>query len=206
MMEVVHQLSQLHSTLGRLVDMLPDVQAQMAFPIGSYDHFRDIYDVPLPPRIRVPRTFAVLLLADREALDTLRSQITAVRSQTYAAWKLYVISADPARRRATEEAAAGDARIAWSEAYPNESVAAAEQRVALSTAADWILLLAARALLHPRAIDWFSSVAELGTAPAFLADEETGTRERGAVRRSCPERRQVVDYDTLLERNTFVEC
>jgi GT2 family glycosyltransferase/Tfp pilus assembly protein PilF len=205
MMEVAHQVLELRSAVNRLVEMLPDIQAQMAFPIGSYDRFRDIYDVPSPPRIRISRDFAVLLLADREALDTLRSQITIVRSQTYARWKLYVIGTDPARRRATEEAAAGDARIAWSEAHPNEGAAAAEQRVALSAGADWIVLLAERALLHHRAIEWFASVAELETATAFIVDEETGTRERGSVRRSSPELRQAVDYDTLLEMNTFGE-
>jgi GT2 family glycosyltransferase/tetratricopeptide (TPR) repeat protein len=205
MMEVAQQVTKLRSRLDRLIEMLPDVQAQMAFPIGSYDRFRDIYDAPLPPRIRVQRTFAILLLADREALDTLRSQITAVRSQTYAGWRLYVISADPARRRAIEEAAAGDARIAWSEADPKEGAAVGEQRVAVASGADWIVLLAERVLLHPRAIEWFASVAELGTATAFITDEETGTRERGSVRRSCPELRQVIDYDTLLEKNTFGE-
>jgi GT2 family glycosyltransferase/tetratricopeptide (TPR) repeat protein len=205
LMEVARQVTELHSTVSRVLEMLPDIKAQMAFPIGSYNRFRDIYDVPLPPQVRVPHSFAILLLADREALETLRIQITNVRSQTCGGWKLHVIGADPSRRRAAEEAAAGDARIAWSEAHPNEGAAAAEQRVALSTEADWILLLAERALLHPRAIEWFASVAEIGTATAFIADEETGTRERGSVRRSSPELRHVVDYDTLLEMNTFGE-
>jgi len=205
LMEVAHQVIELRSTLSRLVEVLPDIQAQMAFPIGSYDRFRDIYDVPPPPPIRVPRSFAILLLADREALDTIRAQITAVRLQTHEQWRLSVIGVDPARRRAVEQAAAGDARIAWSEPLPDENAAQAEQRIALSTQADWILLLADRALLHPRAIEWFASVVESGTATAFVTDEETGTRERGSVRRSSPELRQVVDYDTLLEMNTFGE-
>jgi GT2 family glycosyltransferase/Tfp pilus assembly protein PilF len=205
LMEVAHQVIELRSTLNRLVEVLPDIQAQMAFPIGCYDRFRDIYDVPSPPRVRFRRSFAILLLADREALDTLRAQIATVRSQTDGGWKLYIIGTDPSRRRATEEAAAGDARIAWSEALPTENAAQAEQRIALSTRADWILLLAESALLHLRAIEWFASVAKTGTATAFVADEETGTRERGSVRRSSPELRQVVDYDTLLEMNTFGE-
>jgi GT2 family glycosyltransferase len=205
LMEVAHQVIELRSMLSRLVEVLPDIQAQMAFPIGSYDRFRDIYDVPPPPGIRVSRSFAILLLADREALGTIHAQITAVRLQTYEQWRLSVIGADPARRRVTEEAAAGDARIAWSEAFPNENFAQAERRIALATQADRILLLAERALLHTRAIEWFASVAETGTATAFVADEETGTRERGSVRRSSPELRQVVDYDTLLEMNTFGE-
>jgi GT2 family glycosyltransferase/tetratricopeptide (TPR) repeat protein len=205
LMEVARHVIELRSTLSRMVEVLPDIEAQMAFPIGSYDRFRDIYDVPLPPQVRVPHSFAILLLADREALETLRAQITTVRSQTYGGWKLYVIGTDSSRRRAAEAAAAGDARIAWSESSPDENTARAEQRIALSTGADWILLLAERALLHPRAIEWFASVVETGTATAFVADEEIGTRERGWVRRSSPELRQVVDYDTLLEMNTFGE-
>src|SRR5205807_6689828 len=60
LMEVAHQIIELRSILERLVQALPDMQAQMAFPIGSYDRFRDIYDLPSPPRIRVPRSFAIL--------------------------------------------------------------------------------------------------------------------------------------------------
>ena len=74
----------------------------MAFPIGSYDRFRDIYEVPSPPRVRLWRSFAILLLADREALETLRAQIAAAKSQTYGRWQLYVIGAgsgSAARRR-----------------------------------------------------------------------------------------------------------
>jgi GT2 family glycosyltransferase/tetratricopeptide (TPR) repeat protein len=205
LMEVAHQVIQLRSTLGRLVDMLPDVQAQMAFPIGSYDRFRDIYDVPLPLPIRVPRSFGILLLADREPLETLRSQITAVRLQTYERWTLYIIGSDLARRRVAEEAAASDARIVWSETFPDEGAAVAEQRVALSSGGDWILLLAERALLNRRALEWFASVTDIGIATAFVTDEETATRERAWVRRSSPQLRQVVDYDTLLEMNTFGE-
>jgi O-antigen biosynthesis protein len=205
LMEVAHKVIELRSTLNRLVEALPDIQAQMAFPIGSYDHFRDIYDIPSPPRIPIPHSFAILLLADRESLEAVRSQIAAVRSQTCGRWKLYVIGTDHARRRAAEQAAASDDRITWSEALPNENAAQAEQRIALSTREDWILLLAERALLHPRAIEWVASVVGRGAATAFVADEETGTRERGSIRRASPELRQVVDYDTLLEMNTFGE-
>jgi GT2 family glycosyltransferase/Flp pilus assembly protein TadD len=205
LMEVSRQVVELRSSVNRLVDMLPDIQAQMVFPIGSYDRFRDIYDVPLPPPIRVPRSFGILLLADREPLETLRSQITAVRLQTYERWTLHVIGQDPARRRVAEEAAASDARIVWSQASADQGAAVAEQRVALSSGGDWLLFLAGRALLNHRALDWFASAAEIGTATAFVTDEETATRERGCVRRFSPELRQVVDFDTLLAMNAFGE-
>jgi hypothetical protein len=116
-----------------------------------------------------------------------------------------VIGADPARRRVAELAGASDARIAWWESLPCETAAQAEKRIALSIPEDWLLLLAERTLLHPRAIEWYASVIGRGAATAFVADEETGTRERGSIRRTSPELRQVVDYDTLLEINTFGE-
>jgi O-antigen biosynthesis protein len=81
----------------------------------------------------------------------------------------------------------------------------AERRIALSSAVDWIILLAPGALLHPHAIEWFASVAGQAPATAFITDEETGAREHGCVRRSSPQFRQAVDYDTLLEMNTCGE-
>ena len=75
---------EIRATLSRLIEALPDIQAQMAFPIGSYDRFREIYDVSSPLGARALHSFAVLLLADRETLETLRAQITSVRLQTSA--------------------------------------------------------------------------------------------------------------------------
>src|SRR5438874_7379157 len=40
LMEVARQVVELRSTLSRMVEGLPDIEAQMAFPIGSYDRFR----------------------------------------------------------------------------------------------------------------------------------------------------------------------
>jgi O-antigen biosynthesis protein len=205
LMAMTQQVLELHSTLSRLVDALPDIQAQMAFPIGCYDRFRAMYDIPIPPPVPSPRTFAILLLADREPAETFFSQLAAFTSQTYESWALYLIGCDPARRRIAERAAASDARIQWVATTKEESTAEAERRIAVSTNADWIVLLSEKALLHPRAIAWFASAVGRGTAVAFVADEETRMRESGGVRRSSPEIRQVVDYDTLLEMNTFGE-
>jgi len=205
LMAMTQQVLELSATLSRLIEALPDVQAQMAFPIGCYDRFRAMYDVPITPSVLMPRTFAVLLLADREPVETFLSQLSAITSQTYESWTLYLIGFDPARQRIAKRAAAGDARIRWVETTKQETVAQAEQRIAVSLNADWIVLLSERALLHPRAIEWFASAAGRGKAAAFVADEETCMRELAGVRRSSPELRQVVDYDTLLEMNTFGE-
>jgi hypothetical protein len=87
----------------------------------------------------------------------------------------------------------------------SESDAEAERRTALSCAPDWIVLLSQRALLRGSALAWFESIAGLGTAVAYVTDEEIGTPERHLTRRSSPEFRQAVDYDTLLEMNIFGE-
>jgi GT2 family glycosyltransferase/tetratricopeptide (TPR) repeat protein len=202
---ITHQIVELRETLNRLVEALPDIQAQMAFPISCYESFRACHDIPKPLRVPNSRAFAILLLADREPLETLFAQLAAVRSQAYESWTLYVIGCDPARKRIVERASASDARIQWADTMERESSAEAERRIALSSRRDWILLLAERALLHPDAIGWFASLAGQTAATAFITDEETGTREHGHVRRSCPEFRQVVDYDTLLEMNTCGE-
>ena len=180
LMTMTKQVVELRTMLSRLFDALPDIQAQMAFPICCYDHFRAMYDVPIPPPVPTPRTFAILLLADREPVETFLSQLAAITSQTYESWALYLIGSDPARRRIAERAAASDARIQWADTTQQENIAEAERRVAVSTNADWIV--SERALLHPRAIAWFASAVGRGSAIAFVTDEETCTREPGGVR------------------------
>src|SRR5207248_5334717 len=111
LMDLAQQVRELRAAVSRLSEILPDIEAQMAFPIGSYERFREIYDIPPPPRSSALHSSSILLLADRETLETIRAQILSVRLQTYERWALWVIGADPARRRVTEEAAAGDVRI-----------------------------------------------------------------------------------------------
>jgi tetratricopeptide (TPR) repeat protein/GT2 family glycosyltransferase len=202
---VTHQILELRVMLNQLAISLPDIQAQTAFPVSCYDSFRASFDIPSPPRAAVLRSFAVLLMADPEPLETLFAQLGAIRCQSYENWTLCVIGSDPARRRIAERAAASDARIRWQDSMSEETPAEAERRVALSSGVDWIVLLGQRALLHPRAIEWFASVVGQGAATAFISDEEIGVRERGGVRRSSPQLRQAVDYDTLLEMNTCGE-
>ncbi len=202
---VTHQILELRVMLNQLAISLPDIQAQTAFPVSCYDSFRASFDVPSPPRASVSWSFAVLLMADPEPLDTLFAQLGAIRCQTYENWRLCVIGSDPARRRIAERAAASDARIRWQDSMSEETPAEAERLAALSSGVDWIVLLGQRALLHPSAIEWFASVVGQGAATAFISDEEIGVRERGGVRRSFPQLRQAVDYDTLLEMNTCGE-
>jgi tetratricopeptide (TPR) repeat protein/GT2 family glycosyltransferase len=203
LMEMTHRLLELRTALDRIAEALPDIQAQLAFPVASYDRFRELYGVPDPPPISDSRSFAILLMADLEELETLRAQMTAVTGQTHQDWILRVVGTDPARRRAVEQIAAADPRIAWIKADDGEGVAVAERRVALACESTWLLLLTAGALLHPSALAWFCAAAERGTASAFVADEEVVTRTHGRARYSAPQFRQVVDYDTLLEMNPF---
>jgi len=202
---ITHQILELRAMLDQLAVSLPDIQAQTAFPVTCYDSFRAFFDVPSPPRIAASHSFAVLLMADLEPLETLFTQLAAIRSQTYGSWTLWVIGSDPERRRIAERTAASDTRIQWRDSMSEETPAEAERRIALSCGVDWIILLGQRALLHPRAIEWFASVVGQCAATAFITDEETGVRERDGVRRSSPRLRQAVDYDTLLEMNTCGE-
>ena len=202
---VTHQIQELRGMLDRLAMSLPDLQAQMAFPVSAYGILRTLFDIPRPPLSVSSRSFAVILIADTESLQTLFAQLAAMRSQTYENWTLLVIGSDPARRRAAERAAASDARIRWSNKMSEETLAQAERRIAVSSGVDWLILLAQKALLHPYAIEWFASLTGQGAASAFITDEETGTREYDHVRRSSPQLRQAVDYDTLLEVNTCGE-
>jgi O-antigen biosynthesis protein len=205
LMVITQQILELRAMLDQLAVSLPDIQAQTAFPVSCYDSFRAFFDVPSPPRIAASHSFAVLLMADPEPLETLFAQLASIRSQTFGSWTLWVIGSDPERRRIAERTAASDARIQWRDRMSDETPAEAERRIALSCGVDWIVLLGQRALLHPRAIEWFASVVGQGAATAFITDEETGVRERDGVRRSSPQLRQAVDYDTLLEMNTCGE-
>jgi GT2 family glycosyltransferase/tetratricopeptide (TPR) repeat protein len=204
LMEVSQKLVELRAAIDRIAETLPDIQAQLAFPVACYDRFREIFDVPDPPPLRASCSFTVLLPADRERLETLRAQIAAIRDQTHRDWILRVIGADPARHRVVEQIAATDPRVAWAEADKNY-IAEAERNVAMASGTDWILLLAERAFLQPKALAWCAAAAERAAARAFVADEETVTREQGWIRYSSPEFRQVVDYETLFQTNPFGE-
>ena len=48
---ITHQILELRVMLNQLAVSLPDVQAQMAFPVSCYDSFRAFFDVPSPPRV-----------------------------------------------------------------------------------------------------------------------------------------------------------
>jgi hypothetical protein len=52
---------------------------------------------------------------------------------------------------------------------------------AIASDADWILLLAEKALLHPKALAWFAAAGERTAANAFVTDEETVSQNRGHI-------------------------
>jgi GT2 family glycosyltransferase len=177
----------------------------VAFPVGCYDQFRELFDVPDPPPTETALHFSIYLLADREPLETLRLQIAKIAGQNYPYWSLRVIGTDAARRRVTDQLAAAEPRIGWCEMADGELEAEAERRAALHTEGDWLVFLTRGALLHAKTLGWFAAASGVGTAAAFVTDEERIIRHDGKVERSAPEFRQVVDYDTLLEANPFGE-
>ena len=204
-MALREEIARLQGSLARLATTLPDLQAQMAFPVASYERFRQIYDVPPAPRPTGPCHFWLILSAHGASLATLYAQIAAISEQTCQDWRLAVVGIDAAHRRVIERSAASDPRLNWVDGTAAEGAAAAERRVALSLAADWLVFLAPGALLHPLAIEWFAAVATRASAKAYVSDEEAVSHEDGVNRRSAPVLRQVVDYDTLLETNPFGE-
>jgi O-antigen biosynthesis protein len=202
LLALTDEVAQLQGALDRLTEALPDLHAQMAFPVSSYDRYRQIYDVPPPAAVRHCR-FAVPLAAYGLSSATLYDQIASLTAQTHPDWQLLVLGSSSAQRSAVERAAANDPRIRWIGSAADEDPAAAERRIAPLLDADWLILLAPGALLHPHALAWVADIAGRERARAYVIDEETVIREYGTLRRSKAELRHVVDYDTLLEANPF---
>jgi len=170
--ELSHQLEQVRSTIDRIADSLPSIQARVAIPIGYYDEFRDFYTIPDPACSEFSEQFLIILIGDREPLATLRDQIVRILNQAYKHWSLRVIGSDSARRRVVEQLAAADPRVIWVEIVGSETEAEGERRVALSAPFDWILLLARGACLDPKALTWITAATGCGPACAFVTDEE----------------------------------
>jgi len=189
----------------RLTKALPELYAQLAFPIASYDKFRSLFDIPAPPPASADRAFGIVMTAAGMTLEGLYAQLGSVSAQSYRNWQLSVVGTDVAHRRVVERAALSDQRIRWMETPEGAPASIAEQRIAAALSTDWIVLLSPGALLHSDALAWFAAVVGCGVAKAFVTDEERLTEAGGTVRRSAPQLRQVVDYDTLLEANPFGE-
>ena len=204
-MALGEEIARLQDALRRLADKLPDLQAEAAVPLAGYDRFRRLYDVPPAPAPLRPWRVAIILPAHPAVLDRIYTQLAAVQAQSHADWRLYVIGLESEARRAVERAAAADPRISWAEMASNETVAAAERRIALSRGEDWLLFLAEGAELHRRALEWMAGVATRYAAKAYVTDAETVSASDASTVRSAPLLRQLVDFDTLLETNPFGE-
>jgi len=203
LMTLSGEVVRLHGVLNRLIQALPDLQSQMAFPVSSYDRYRQLYDVPPPPPASRPCSFAVVLAAQGLALPALYNHLASLTCQTHGEWQLWVLGSAADQRAAVERAVASDGRIRWIGSAAEEPAAAAERRIAPLLGTDWLVFPGSAVLLHPQALAWFAAVAEREAARAYVADEETISREYGAERRTAVALRQVVDYDTLLEANPF---
>src|SRR5216683_4617134 len=185
----------------RLTKALPQLYAQLAFPVASYDRFRSLFDIPAPPPASADCSFGIVMTVAGMALERLYAQLASVSAQSYRNWQLSVVGANAAQRRVVERAAMSDPRIRWIEVAEDEAASVAERRIVAGSSTDWIVLLPKGALLHSHALAWFVAVVGHGVAKAFVIDEETVSEEGG----TAPQLRQVVDYDTLLEANPFGE-
>jgi tetratricopeptide (TPR) repeat protein len=117
LLAISEMLQSIRSTLDRLSAQLPDALAQTALPIACYDTFRNIFPVPIPPP-SASLHFHILLLADREAVATLFTQIKGIREQSAQDWTLTVIGNDAARRSVVELCTVSEPRIALFTADP----------------------------------------------------------------------------------------
>jgi GT2 family glycosyltransferase/tetratricopeptide (TPR) repeat protein len=193
-------------TIARQVDdirrSLPDAQASAAYPVDAYSEFRRLYDVPPPTNPVATLSIAIVLIADREPLEGLQTQISAIRAQAYGRWTLSVIGLDGERRDVVDRTAASDRRITWIETAPDAVFPQGEIEAALDADADWSLLLASGAVLHPQALAWVAEAAARTACDGMIMDEETG--EIGPYSSGLhPILRQTFDRDTLLQANVF---
>ena len=181
LMAMTEEIARLQGALARLAKALPDLQAQMAFPVEAYQRFRRVYDVPPAPAPAGRCRFGLVLPTHGVPLATLYAQIAAIGVQTCQDCQLSTVGIDAAHRRLVERAAPSDPRIVWSDGAPLEGAAAAERRVALSLTADWLVFLSPGALLHPRAIEWF-----VAAATAIRQKPMSPTRKRSATSMASP--------------------
>jgi tetratricopeptide (TPR) repeat protein/GT2 family glycosyltransferase len=203
LLAIAEEVSRLQETLRRLAETLPGLSGQVAFPVGSYDRFRRLYDVPAPPHVGFDRSFAVVMPADGISLDTLYGQIASLTAQTHRRWSLHIVGSDAARRKLVERAAVSDPRIAWVDQPGEASEATAERRVAATLSADWLVLPAPGARLHRHALAWYAAASVETPAAAFVSDEEIEIGTAAGQIRLQPVLRQAVDYDTLLAANPY---
>src|SRR5439155_23422026 len=125
------------------------------------------------------RGFLIIVTASGVALDRVYAQLAALAAQSHDNWEAAIIGNDPAQRRAVERAAASDKRVSWIDAAADETVGAAERRAATALAGEWLVLPAPGAVLHRHALAWFAAAVGLGTARAFVSDEESLGGEGG---------------------------
>lgn len=198
------RLDEIAAQIAEMRASLPDAQASVAFPLEAYGELRRMFDVPAPRTPKVTTRIAIVLLADREPLERLHSQISRIGEQDHGFWSLSVIGADPDRRAVVERAAAGDSRIRWISALAGEGLAAAEVRAGIEAGADWVLLLAAGAELHRHALPWIAAVAVRTGVECVFSDEESGAPDdfTGDLRLTA---RHIVDRDSILEANVYGE-
>ncbi len=196
------QLDAIARQVDEIRKSLPDAQASAAYPVEAYSELRRLYDIPPPSDPVAALSIAIVLVADREPLEGLQTQISAIRGQAYGHWTLSILGADGEHRDVAARAAASDQRICWIETAPETIFPHAEIAGALGAGADWSLLLAPGAILQSQAAAWIAETAARTACDAIVMDEEIG--EVGPFSRDLrPVLRQTFDRDTLLQANVF---
>jgi len=203
LMLIRNRLDEMSVQIEQMRNMLPDSQALVAFPVEAYAEMRRMFDPP-PPRTTGAASIGLVLCADREPLETLHRQLTAVINQSHRQWRLRVLVGDSDRREIIKRVAAADARISWVDAAPEAPLGDIELATAKELSTDWTLLMAEGAVLQSHALAWIAAVALHRPCDAIVFDEEVGAPEP-YTHDLRPILRQAVDRESLLEANIYGE-
>jgi len=163
-------------------------------PVELYGDLRRHFDVP-PAGGGEAIGFAIILGLDDASAGHLEDQISAIRAQAHSRWTLTVIGESRLRGGAADSWLT-DARVRWME---EPAGLGAELRLAMDIDADWTLLLAAGAVLHPRALAWLAATASRWDCAAIFTDEEVDSASDPTLLKPIP--RQIADPYSIAEAN-----
>jgi GT2 family glycosyltransferase/tetratricopeptide (TPR) repeat protein len=205
LLALASDIAAMKDRLDRILRVLPDMQAAVAYPASLYARLREQFDIPSPGTTDIHESIEIILLVDPQTPQILYAQIAGLLEQTHRQWRATVIGADKLGNDVVGRLATSDPRFVWKERSRAGFEVEDELEAALASSADWVLLPATGSVLHPQAFAWITVAGHLADSRAFVFDEDTQTPCRHGVEHSDPIFRQVVDHDTLLEKNVFGE-
>ncbi|TFF25067.1 tetratricopeptide repeat protein [Jiella endophytica] len=201
MLTMAAEVEAMRRKLAEIAAELPDVASFTAFPKAAYSLFRQIYDVPPPPADSIVDGRPMLIVADASGLDAegLHGLLSSILGQSFKNWRAIVIGVDAGLAIAVERVARADPRLQLASSAAGGGGAAI--RLAREAAADFAVLPAPGARLHPHCLAWFAAGFAASEAAILTCDEEwrqAGERDpTGFDARGCH------DPEMLLQGNVW---